>query len=201
MDQTKVLKQAMQVLDEFTNKLKATCARCEDIQSRAHRLEAWYKNQTNLKIRPPDRDFPDDLKILRRDIKTIIRDFDFVPAWLAKLERTAVPQPDIEDVAIKLTRTASGFQQAVLTLLAPVQMTYNHLRVAEVKIDAWFLAQEIEAWGKETVGIPLRTHKILHKISPLDASPPPHGSEGVVLPEAPEGEPEDLEGPNSPRMR
>ncbi|MCX5794729.1 MAG: hypothetical protein NTY77_04455 [Elusimicrobia bacterium] len=201
MDQTRRLQQAQQTLDDFTTKLKATHARCDEIQARAQRLEAWYKNQTSLKVRPPDRDFPDDLKLLRRDIKTIIRDFEFVPAWLAKVERTTEVQPDAVDAAIKVSRSGSQFQQEVLTLLAPIQMTYNHIKIAEIKIDAWFLAQEIEAWAKETVAIPLRVHKILLKINPLDKTPPPRGTEGVVLPEAPEGLPEDLEGPDSPRNR
>jgi hypothetical protein len=203
MDQVRLLKQVMQTLDEFANKIKATHGRCEDIQFRAHRLETWFKNQTNVRAVPPDRAFPDDLKLLRRDVKRLIQEFNFVPGWLAKIERATVPQPDAVDVAIKASRSASQFQQVVMTLLAPLQMTYNHLKIAEWKIDAWFLSQEIESWGKEIVAIPLRCHKILLKINPLDPTPPPPGTAGVVLPEpppAPEGPPEDLLQPERPAM-
>jgi len=145
MDQSRLFKQVLQTLDEFTNKIKATHSRCEDVQARAHKLETWFKNQTSTRAVPPDRVFPDDLKLLRRDIKRLIQEFNFVPGWLAKIERATVPQPEITDLAVKLTRSASMFQQVVMTLLAPIQIAHNHLKVAEWKIDAWFLAQEIEA--------------------------------------------------------
>jgi hypothetical protein len=195
MDQIRLLKQVAQTLDDFSNKLKVMHARCEDVQFRAQRLASWLKNQTNIRATPPDRAFPDDLKALRRDLKRAIQEFDFVPGWLARIERAAEPQPDALDFAVKITRSASQFQQMVMTLLSPIQIAHNHLKVAELKIDAWFLAQDIEAWGKEIVAVPLRCHKILHKIEPNDPTPPPPGTEGLVLPEAPAGPPEDLERP------
>jgi hypothetical protein len=203
MDQSRLFKQVLQTLDEFTSKIKATHSRCEDIQARAHKLETWFKNQTNARAVPPDRVFPDDLKLLRRDVKRLIQEFNFVPGWLAKVERATAPQPDITDLAVKLTRSASQFQQVVMTLLSPIQIAHNHLKVAEWKIDAWFLAQEIEAWGKETVAIPLRCHKILLKVNPLDTTPPPPGTDGLTLPEpppAPEDAPEDLFLPERPAL-
>ena len=177
MDQVPLIKRILQTLDEFTGKVKVIYARCEDIQFRAQRLENWFKNQTNPRARPPDRPFPDDLKVLRREIKHIIQEFDYVPLWLAKAERATVAQPDALDLATRLSRSASAFQQVVMGLLAPLQVTYNHLKVAEWKIDAWFLAQEVEAWGKEVVQVPLRCHTILLKINPLDDTPPPPGAE------------------------
>ena len=203
MDQSRLFKQVLQTLDEFTNKIKATHSRCEDVQARAHKLETWFKNQTSTRAIPPDRVFPDDLKLLRRDIKRLIQEFNFVPGWLAKIERATVPQPEITDLAVKLTRSASMFQQVVMTLLAPIQIAHNHLKVAEWKIDAWFLAQEIEAWGKETVAVPLRCHKILLKTNPLDKTPPPPGTEGLELPEPPPlppGAEEDLLMPERPQL-
>ncbi|MBI5239832.1 MAG: hypothetical protein HY926_05120 [Elusimicrobia bacterium] len=203
MDQSRLFKQIVQTVDEFTNKIKATHGRFEDIQYRAHRLETWFKNRTSTRAVPPDRIFPDDLKLLRRDVKRIIQDFAYLPLWLAKIERYTRPQPELTDLAVKLTRSASQFQQVVLTLLAPIQIAHNHLKVAEWKIDAWFLAQEIEAWAKETVAVPLRCHNILLKINPMDRTPLPPGTEGVELPEPPPpapGEEENLLMPERPPL-
>ena len=165
MDQERSFKQAAQVIEELSTKLKTLLARLEDIHFRSTRLATWWKNQTNAKAVPPDRTFPDDLKLLHRDIKRFFRECDYIPTFFAKMERGCVYDPSVEESAVKLYRLSSQAQKEVLALLPPIQLAHQQIRPPDVKIDAWFMAQEVESFAKEFVSIPLHCSKIVLKIS------------------------------------
>lgn len=159
------LKEAASQLSVMADRVVAVKAKLEDLLFRAQRLSSSAKNN----IPNSDAMYGYDLQNFRRSLRTFSEEIAGLPILLGLLERQAVYDEQALQFAQSMMRVASRMAQALQTLHDTALLAHQHIRASDHKVEAWSIAQEIEAMAQKGQGLPLLANKIVI----ITSTPPP----------------------------
>ena len=136
---------------------------------RAQRIAAAAKNN----MKDNDAMYSYDLQNFRRDIRTFGMEITTLPGLLASIERTAEYDPNAGKFATGVMRGASRVANSLKSLHDMSLLAHQHIRAADQKILAWYIAQEIEEMAQKGLGMPATANKIVIAVSTPPAGAPP----------------------------
>ena len=152
------------------DKVLAIKAKLEDLLWRAQRIANSQKNG----MLNPDTMFGYDLQHFRRDVRTFSTEISGLPVLLGSIERTAAYDERAVKYAQVVMRLSVRISQTLRGLHDTAILAHQHLRSADLKIEAWYLAQEIEELVMKGQGLPSAANKIIIITStPTPAAAPP----------------------------
>jgi hypothetical protein len=151
------LKQVESALSIACDRTSAMKAKLEDLLFRAQRIAAAQKSNAGN----ADRMFGGDLQSYRRGIKTFAGEFSGLPAALSSIERGAVRDEQAAKFATSVMRLAARLSSLLRGLHDTSILAHQHIRTADHRIEAWYLANEIEAVVAQGQGLPAIANKIV----------------------------------------
>ncbi len=171
METTTALKQMEGTLSIVCEHTSAVKAKLEDLLFRAQRISAAAKNNMGV----TDTMFGYDLQNFRRGIRTFGGEISSLPVVLGSIERTAVYDEKASKFATAVMRLAMRLSNLLRALHDTSILAHQHIRTADHKMEAWYLAQEIEELVMRGQGLPTVANKIviLTQTPPKDAPPAP----------------------------
>ena len=137
----------------------------EDLLFRAQRIANAQK--TNMPN--PDTMFGYDLQHFRRDIRTFSTEITSLPVVLGSLERSATYDERALKFAQSVLRLSMRISQSLRALHDTAILAHQHIRSADHKVEAWYVAQDIEQLVMKGQGLPTSANKIVIACS----TPPP----------------------------
>jgi len=137
----------------------------EDLLFRAQRIANAQK--TNMPN--PDTMFGYDLQHFRRDIRTFSTEITSLPVVLGSLERSATYDERALKFAQSVLRLSMRISQSLRALHDTAILAHQHIRSADHKVEAWYVAQDIEELVMKGQGLPTSANKIVIACS----TPPP----------------------------
>jgi hypothetical protein len=151
------LKQMEGTLSTVCDKVNAMKAKVEDLLFRAQRIANAQKNgmQNN------DTMFGYDLQKFRRDVRTFSSEISGLPVLMGSIATSAVPDERAAKFASAVMRLSSRLSQAMRGLHDMSLLAHQHIRSADLKIEAWYLAQEVEELVMRGQGLPTIANKIV----------------------------------------
>lgn len=167
MEQLSALKQLESSLSLFSDRVAVLQGKLEDLVFRAQRIANALKN--NLKVQ--DTMFGYDLQNFRREIQRFSNELGGISNVLAGVERAASFQEDAVKNAQAVMRLSDRLSKALKTLHDQALIAHQHIRQSDHKIEAWYLAQEVEEMAQKTQALPTLANKAVIKVST-----PPGGS-------------------------
>lgn len=171
MEQKRLCKLLEEKFTEFSDKISGLQGRLEDLLFRAQRLaNALKRNQGAQDIL-----FKDDLELLRRATRTFVNDATILPEMVEWLDREAHFDPDDVAPIRTLLAQASQVQKDMAGLCEQCRMLHQFIPEAELRIQAWYMVQDLEGIGHKFQMFPNTiSTRILNKVStpPPGASPP-----------------------------
>lgn len=151
------LKHMESTLSLACDRTSALKAKLEDLLFRAQRISAAQKSNAAS----TDTMFGYDLQHFRREVRTFAAEIQGLPVAMGLIERAA----SYDDAAAKLAgtvmRQSMRLSQSLRGLHDTALLAHQHIRVADHKIEAWYLAQEIEELVSRGQGLPGVANKIL----------------------------------------
>ncbi|MFI5346520.1 MAG: hypothetical protein ACHQ51_09125 [Elusimicrobiota bacterium] len=159
------LKQMEATLSTTCDKVNTLKAKVEDLLFRAQRISNAQKNGM------PNNDtmYGYDLQKFRRDVRSFSNDISGLPVLLGSIATNAVPDDRAAKFASSVMRLASRLSQALRGLHDMSLLAHQHIRAADLKIEAWYLAQEIEELVTRGQGLPTVANKIVMATAPAAA--------------------------------
>jgi nucleotide-binding universal stress UspA family protein len=167
METTSGLKQMEGQLSMLADRVTMIKAKLEDLLFRAQRIANAQKNNMTHN----DTMFGYDLQHFRRDIRTFGMEISALPSVLGAIERTATYDEKAAKFAQSVMRLASRAAQSLKALHDTACLAHQHIRNAEHKIEAWYIAQEIEEMAQKGQALPSSANKIV-----IATSTPPRGA-------------------------
>jgi len=170
MDPTPALKQIESQLSITCDRVTNLKAKLEDLLFRAQRISAAAKNGM------PNNDmmFGYDLQHFRRDVRGFTGELTSLPTVLGSIERTASYDLKAAKFAQSVMRLSMRLSQSLRSLHDMALLAHQHIRTADHKIEAWYLAQDVEEMVMRGQGMPTSANKIviLTSTPPAGAAPP-----------------------------
>jgi len=177
METLQALKQMEGTLALTGDKVSALKSKLEDLLFRAQRIANAQKN--NL----PNNDtmFGYDLQRFRRDVRAFGTELSSIPTVLGSIERTAAPDDKSAKFATDVMRLCMRLTQNLRALHDMSLLAHQHIRSADLKVEAWYLAQDVEEMVMRGQGLPTVANKIVMATTrpaappaaPPPAEPPP----------------------------
>mgnify|MGYP001612987566 CR=1 FL=1 len=158
------LKQVGAQLSLMADRVGVVNAKLEDLLFRAQRISAAAKNG----LPSSDTMYGHDLHIFRGTLRTFKMDISVLPTMLGAIERQAVYDEGSVKYAQEVMRCAARLAQAMKALHEMSLLAHQHIRTADHKMEAWYIAQEIEDIAQQTQSLPMSANKII-----IIASTPP----------------------------
>ena len=168
MDTTPALKQMEATLSITCDRTSTMKAKVEDLLFRAQRISAAAKNN----MPSTDTMFGYDLQHFRRDIRAFSQEIQGIPTALGTIERTATYDPVAAKFATSVMRLAMRLSQTLRGLHDMTLLAQQHIRASDHKIEASYLAQEIEELVMRGQGMPTVANKIVILTSTPTGAPP-----------------------------
>ncbi len=168
------LKQMEGTLSITCDKLNTMKAKLEDLLFRAQRIAAAAKNH----MTSSDTMYGYDLQRYRREVRAFSTEISGIPVVLGAIERTAVRDARAAKFAQNVMRLSMRLSQTLRALHDMSLLAHQHIRAADMKIEAWYLAQEVEEMVMRGQGMPTVASKIVAATAVDDAAPaetPPTG--------------------------
>lgn len=186
METTAALKQIEGQLSIVGDKVTALKGKLEDLLFRAQRIAAAQKNNMSS----TDSMFGYDLQNYRRGVRTFSMEISGLPVLLGSIERTATYDPKAMKFASSVMRLTMRLSQSLRALHDTAILAHQHIRAADHKIEAWYVAQEIEELVMRAQGLPTSANKIVINTStPPPGTPPQEAPPGAAPPAAPPPKP------------
>jgi len=129
----------------------------EDLLFRAQRIANAQK--TNMPN--PDTMFGYDLQHFRRDLRTFSSEITSLPVMLGSLERSATYDERALKFAQSVLRLSMRISQSLRALHDTAILAHQHIRSADHKVEAWYVAQDIEELVMKGQGLPTSANKIV----------------------------------------
>jgi hypothetical protein len=170
------LKQMEGTLSTVCDHTSAMKAKLEDLLFRAQRIAASEKSH----MKSTDTMFGYDLQIFRRSVRTFSQEVSTLPVALGSIERTAVYDEKAAKFATAVMRLAMRLSNGLRGLHDTATLAHQHIRTADHRIEAWYLAQEIEELLMRGQGLPTVANKIV-----ILTQTPPAGTTPAAGPEPP----------------
>ncbi|MFA6002439.1 MAG: hypothetical protein WC881_00060 [Elusimicrobiota bacterium] len=168
MEQSSALKQAESKLSLMSDRVSVLQSKLEDLLFRAQRIAKAIKS--NLTV--SDNMFGMDLQNFRRDVRAFSNEVAAVPIAFGTMERSATYDESAVSRAQAVWRMADRLHKSLAALSDQALLAHQHIRQAEYKVEAWYLAQEAEQMAMQTQGLPLIANKIVIAVStPADFDP------------------------------
>ena len=156
------LKQMEGTLSTVCDKVNAMKGKLEDLLFRAQRIANAQKNG----MANNDTMFGYDLQKFRRDVRTFSSEISGLPVLLGAIATNAVPDDRAAKFAAAVMRLASRLSQSLRGLHDMSILAHQHIRAADLKIEAWYLSQEIEELVMRGQGLPTVANKIVMATAP-----------------------------------
>jgi hypothetical protein len=157
METTAGLKQMEATLSMVCDHTSAMKAKLEDLLFRAQRIASTQKAGLGV----TDTMFGYDLQSYRRSVRAFSSEISSLPTVLGSIERTAVYDEQaarfagaVMKLAMRLSSTLRGLHDTSL-------LAHQHIRTADHKIEAFYLAGEIEELVMRGQGLPTVANKIV----------------------------------------
>lgn len=160
------LKQMEGTLSTTCDKVNAMKAKVEDLLFRAQRIANAQKNG----MANNDSMFGYDLQKFRREVRAFSNEVSGLPVLLGSIATNAAPDERAAKFASSVMRLTTRLSQALRGLHDMTLLAHQHIRAADLKIEAWYLAQEIEELVMRGQGLPTVANKIVMATAP--AAPP-----------------------------
>jgi hypothetical protein len=157
MDVLPALKQMESQLSITCDRVSTLKAKLEDLLFRAQRIAAAQKNMMGNN----DMMFGYDIQHFRRDIRGFGGELTNLPTILGSIERTASYDDKASKFAQSVMRLAMRLSQSLRALHDMSLLAHQHIRAADHKIEAWYLAQDIEEMVMRGQGLPTTANKIV----------------------------------------
>lgn len=157
MEITAGLKQMESTLSMVCDHTSAAKAKLEDLLFRAQRIAAAQKNGMGSS----DSMFGYDLQGYRRGIRTFAGEISGLPVVFGSLERSAVYDEKAAKFATAVARLAMRLSSLLRGLHDTSLLAHQHIRSADHKIEAFYLANEIEELVMRGQGLPTVANKIV----------------------------------------
>lgn len=176
MEQDKLVVQAQERFQELVDKTSSMTARAEDLLFRAQRWANAVRNKTSYR----DSMFHDDLQLLRRGARTFVQECSVLPPLMDWLDRDLRYDPDprgLERVR-SLLKLATQFERDLAGLNDTNRHLHHFVPLPELKVEAWYMVQEIEVLYDKVKGYPFFvSSRLMQRIST-----PEKGGPGPPLP-------------------
>ncbi len=189
MDLVPGLKQLEGTMGLTADRINGVKAKLEDLLFRAQRIAAAAKNG----MKDNDTMYGYDLQNFRRDLRTFGMDLTALPGLLAGLERTAEYDLNAAKYATGVMRASSRVANSMKVLHDMSLLAHQHIRVADQKMLAWYIAQEIEEMMQKCTGLPATANKIVIATTTpgtvAGGEPPPPAKPAAAAPAAPKPTP------------
>ena len=144
------------------DKVQILKVKLEDLLFRAQRIASAIKNSTAH----PDPMFGHDLQRYRREILTFREELSGLSSQLGTLSGLAFPDEPSLACAQSVLRRSMHLGQNLRSLHDNALLAHQHIRAADLKVEAWYLAQEIEEMQSLSHGLPAVANKIVIATSP-----------------------------------
>jgi hypothetical protein len=176
MEQSSSLKQMESALSITCDKVTTIKAKLEDLLFRAQRIASNMNNGMGNN----DMMFGYDLQGFRRVVRTFSGEISGLPALLGSIERTASYDVKAAKYAQSVMRLSMRLSQLLRGLHDTSLLAHQHIRTADHKIEAWYLAQDVEELVMRGQGLPTTANKIVIAINTppggVQGGPPPAGT-------------------------
>lgn len=171
MELLSALKQLEGQISVMGDRITMTKGKLEDLLFRAQRISAAAKN--NMPVH--DAMFGYDLQAFRRGLRVLGSDIAALPPLFGSLERQAVFDEKALKFGQSVMRMASRLATNLKSLHDTALLAHQHIRAADHKMEAWYIAQEIEEMAQKGASLPTTANKIVIGLStpPAGGSPPP----------------------------
>lgn len=177
MDTVPALKQMEGLLAVTGDRAIALKSKIEELLFRAQRISAAAKNN----IPSTDTMFGYDLQHFRRDVRSFSMEMTSLPTVLGSIERSAEYDENAVKFATGVQRTCQRLSQVMKALHDAALLAHQHIRANDQKIEAWYMAQEVEELTQKAQGLPATANKIIIAVSTpkkggapsAPAAPPP----------------------------
>lgn len=176
MDTLPALKQMEGSLSVTGDRATTLKAKLEDLLFRAQRISAAAKNN----MPSTDSMFGYDLQHFRRDVRAFSMELQSLPTIMGSIERTAEYDEKAVKFATGVMRLCTRLAQIMKALHDASLLAHQHIRANDHKIEAWYMAQEVEELAQKAQGLPATANKIV-----ILVSTPKPGSAPVAPPAAP----------------
>ena len=151
------LKQIEGALSLACDKAQILKIKLEDLVFRAQRISSAMKTLTTHH----DPMYGHDLQRYRREILSFREDLSTLSSQLNSLSEKAVPEEKSLQFAQSVLRRAMLLGQSLRSLYDSALLAHQHIRAADLKVEAWYLAQEIEGMQSLSHGLPAMANKIV----------------------------------------
>jgi len=180
MDAVPALKQMESQLSVTCDRVSTLKAKLEDLLFRAQRISAAAKNMM------PNNDmmFGYDLQHFRRDIRGFSGELSSLPTVMGSIERTATYDDKAAKFAQSVMRLCMRLSQSLRALHDMSLLAHQHIRAADHKVEAWYLAQDIEEMVMRGQGLPTSANKIVINTSTKPSGWQPPTAPGAGAPPA-----------------
>lgn len=168
MDLVPGLKQLEGQLALTADRVAAVKGKLDDLLFRAMKISNAAKN----KMKDNDAMYGYDLQNFRRDLRAFGLDIAALPGLLASMERQAAYDPAAAKLAMDVMRVASRVANALKALHDMALLAHQHIRAADHKILAWYVAQEIEEMAQKGMSLPATANKIVIACTTAPAGAP-----------------------------
>ncbi|NNN07254.1 MAG: hypothetical protein HKL90_15275 [Elusimicrobia bacterium] len=167
MDSLPALKQMESQLSIVCDRVSTLRAKLEDLLFRAQRISAAQKNM----MANNDMMFGYDLQHFRRDVRGFSGELSSIPTVMGSIERTASYDEKAAKFAQNVMRLSTRLSQSLRALHDMSLLAHQHIRAADHKIEAWYMAQDVEELVMRGQGLPTSANKIV-----IATSTPPRGA-------------------------
>ena len=161
METSAGLKQIEGQLSIVCDRVTTLKAKLEDLLFRAQRISNAQKNGA------PNADtmFGYDLQHFRRDVRAFSQELGALPSQLGSLERAASYEEPAVKFAQNVMRLANRLSQSLRALHDTSLLAHQHIRAADLKVEAWYVVQEVEELVTRGQGLPTVANKIVIAVS------------------------------------
>jgi hypothetical protein len=176
------LKQMEATLSMVCDHTSATKAKLEDLLFRAQRIATAQKNGMGV----TDTMFGYDLQNFRRSIRVFGGEVSSLPVVFGSMERAAVYDEKAAKFATAVARLAMRLSSLLRGLHDTSLLAHQHIRTADHKIEAFYLANEIEELVMRGQGLPTVANKIViaTQTPPRGGVPPAPAAPAAAAPAA-----------------
>jgi hypothetical protein len=157
MEITAGLKQMEATLSMVCDHTNAMKAKLEDLLFRAQRIAAAQKNNMGV----TDTMFGYDLQHYRRSVRAFAQEVTSLPTVFGSLERAAEYDEKAAKFATSVARLSMRLSGAMRSLHDTSLLAQQHIRQSDHKIEAFYLANEIEELVMRAQGLPTTANKIV----------------------------------------
>lgn len=161
MDIVMGLKQVVGELSVMADRVGMFNGKLEDLLFRAQRISAAAKNNLANK----DTGYGYDLLSFRRSLRTFTMESAGLLTLLRSLERQAVHDEEALKPAQSMMRLTSSIAPSLKALHDLALLAHQHIRTADHKMEAWYIAQEIEEIAQNGQSLPSIANNIVIAVS------------------------------------